>query len=78
MCIDFTDLNKACKKDPFPLLRIDTSIDKAVGYRHFLGHHQIWLNKEDEEKQVLLLLLEYIVTSECPKGSRTRDQPSPE
>jgi len=62
MCIDFTDLNKACKKDPFPLLRIDTSIDKAVGYRRFLGHHQIWLNKEDEEKQVLLLLLEYIVT----------------
>ena len=23
LCIDFTDLNKACSKDPFPLLRID-------------------------------------------------------
>ena len=30
MCIDFTDLNKACKKDPFPLPRIDTSIDKVA------------------------------------------------
>jgi hypothetical protein len=26
MCIDFTNLNKACKKDPFPQPRIDTSI----------------------------------------------------
>ena len=31
MCIDFTDLNKANKKDPFPLPRIVTSIDKAAG-----------------------------------------------
>jgi hypothetical protein len=31
MCIDFTDLNKACVKDSFPLLRIDTSVDKAAG-----------------------------------------------
>ena len=56
MCIDFTDLNKACKKDPFPLPRIDTSVDKVVGCKrfslldYFLGYHQIWLNKEDEEK----------------------------
>ena len=35
MCIDFTDLNKACKKDKFPLPRIDTSIDKAAGCKCF-------------------------------------------
>ena len=35
MCIYFTDLNKACKKDPFPLPRIDTSVDKAPGCKHF-------------------------------------------
>jgi hypothetical protein len=29
ICIDFIDLNKACKKDPFPLPRIDTSVDRA-------------------------------------------------
>ena len=55
MCIDFTDLNKACKKDPFTLPRIDTSVDKAAGCKrfslldYFLGYHQIWLNKEDEK-----------------------------
>jgi hypothetical protein len=56
MCIDFTDLNKACKKDPFPLPRVDASVDKAVGCQRFSlldcfsGYHQIWLKKEDEEK----------------------------
>ena len=56
MCIDFRDLNKACKKDPFPLPRIDTSVNKAACCKHFSlldcfsGYHQIWLNKEDEEK----------------------------
>jgi hypothetical protein len=56
MCIDFTDLNKACKKDPFPLPRIDTCVDKAAGCQRFSfldcfsGYHQIWLKKEDEEK----------------------------
>ena len=34
-CIDFIDLNKACKKGPFPLLRIDTSVDKAAGCKRF-------------------------------------------
>ena len=47
MCIDFTDLNKACKKDPFPLPRIDASVDKAARYQRFSlldcfsGYHQI-------------------------------------
>jgi len=55
MCNDFTDLNKACRKDPFPLPRIDTSVDKAGCRRFslldcFSGYHQIWLAKEDEEK----------------------------
>jgi hypothetical protein len=31
MCIDFIDLNNECKKDPFPLPRIYTSVDKATG-----------------------------------------------
>ena len=56
MCIDFIDLNKACKKDPFLIPRIYTSIDKAAGCKrfslldYFSGYHPIWLNKEDEEK----------------------------
>jgi hypothetical protein len=56
MCIDFIDLNKAYKKDPFPLPRIDTSVDKAAACKrfslldYFFGYHQIRLKKEDEDK----------------------------
>jgi hypothetical protein len=30
MCVDFTDLNKACKKDDFPLERVDMIMDDAA------------------------------------------------
>ena len=32
MCVDFTDLNKACPKDSFPLLRIDQLVDATAGH----------------------------------------------
>ena len=56
MCIDFTDLNKACPKDDFPLPRIDRVVDDAANSQlmslldYFSGYHQIWMRKEDEEK----------------------------
>ena len=31
MCVDFTDLNKCCPKDPYPLPRIDKLVDIAAG-----------------------------------------------
>ena len=30
-CIDFTDLNKACPKDSFPIPRIDQLVDATSG-----------------------------------------------
>ena len=30
LCVDFTDLNKACPKDPFPLPRIDQIVDSNI------------------------------------------------
>ena len=33
MCVDFTDLNKACPKDCYRLSRIDTLIDATSGFR---------------------------------------------
>ena len=36
MCIDFTTLNKFCPKDEFPLPRIDTLVDAAVGSEMFV------------------------------------------
>ena len=31
MCVDYTGLNKACPKDPFPLPRIDQIVDSTAG-----------------------------------------------
>ena len=32
VCVDFTDLNKTCPKDPFPIPRIDQLVDATVGH----------------------------------------------
>ena len=56
MCVDFTDLNKACSKDPFPLPRINQLVDATVGHPWisfldvFQGYHQIPLALDDQEK----------------------------
>ena len=31
ICVDFTDLNKACPKDKFPLPKIDQLVDSTAG-----------------------------------------------
>ncbi|KAL2243527.1 UNVERIFIED_CONTAM: Retrovirus-related Pol polyprotein from transposon [Sesamum indicum] len=35
VCIDFTDLNKACPKDLYPVPRIDALVDSTAGYELF-------------------------------------------
>ena len=56
VCVDFTDLNKACLKDPFPMPRIDQLVDATVGHHRmsflnaFQGYHQIPLATDDQEK----------------------------
>ena len=56
VCEDFTDLNKAYPKDPFPMPRIDQLVDATVGHPWmsfldaFQGYHQIPLALEDQEK----------------------------
>ena len=53
MCVDFTDLNKACPKDCFPLPRIDSLVDSIAGHRvlsfidAYSGYHQIKMAPED-------------------------------
>ena len=32
VCVDFTDLNRACLKDPFPMPQIDQLVDVTVGH----------------------------------------------
>ncbi|KAK0599178.1 hypothetical protein LWI29_003000 [Acer saccharum] len=56
MCVDFTDLNKACPKDSFPLPRIDQLVDATAGHETlsfmdaYSGYNQIKMHKPDEEK----------------------------
>ena len=56
MCVDFTDLNKACPKDSFPLPRIDQLVDSTAGHKlltfmdAFSGYNQIRMVEEDQEK----------------------------
>ena len=56
MCVDYTDLNKHCPKDPFPLPRIDQVVESMAGcvLLYFLdcysGYHQIALKESDQEK----------------------------
>nr|AAX96554.1 retrotransposon protein, putative, Ty3-gypsy sub-class [Oryza sativa Japonica Group]ABA93240.1 retrotransposon protein, putative, Ty3-gypsy subclass [Oryza sativa Japonica Group] len=53
MCVDYTDLNKSCPKDPFGLSRIDQVVDSTAGCEllSFLdcysGYHQIRLKESD-------------------------------
>ena len=56
MCVDYTDLNKHCLKDPFGLPRIDQIVDSIVGSTLlsfldcYLGYHQIALKEKDQSK----------------------------
>ena len=56
LCIDFTDINKACPKDTFPLLRIDLIVDATAGHEllsfmdAFSSYNQISMDPDDQEK----------------------------
>jgi hypothetical protein len=60
MCVDYTDLNKHCPKDPFGLLRIDQVIDSTVGcdllcfLDCYSRYHQIAIKEEDLEKTTFI------------------------
>ena len=56
ICVNFTNLNRACLKDSFPLPRIDQLVDSIVGHElltfmdAFSGYNQICISEEDQEK----------------------------
>jgi ABC-type Co2+ transport system permease subunit len=60
MCVDYTDLNKHCPKDPFALPRIDQVIDFTASFvvlsflDCYLGYHQIALKEEDQIKMAFI------------------------
>nr|KYP55813.1 Transposon Ty3-I Gag-Pol polyprotein [Cajanus cajan] len=60
MCIDFTDLNKACPKDSYHLPNIDCLVDGASGYEllsfmdAYSCYNQIRMHPADEDKTAFI------------------------
>jgi hypothetical protein len=80
MCIDFTDLNKACPKDDFPLPRIDKIVDDVANSQlmslldYFSGYHQIWMRAEDEEKTSFITPFGTYCFVRMPEGLKNAGQ----
>ncbi|KAI3685619.1 hypothetical protein L6452_34870 [Arctium lappa] len=60
VCIDFTDLNKAFPKDPFPLPHIDSMDDATAGHElltfmdAYSGYNLILMHSDDQEKTAFM------------------------
>nr|KYP44616.1 Retrovirus-related Pol polyprotein from transposon 17.6 [Cajanus cajan] len=56
MCTNYTDPNKACPKDAYPLPNIDRLVEGAASYRFltfldaYSGYNQIHMHPRDEDK----------------------------
>ena len=56
MCVDYTDLNRACLKDSFPLAKIDQLIDSKIGNKllgfmdAFSGYNLIMMHPANQHK----------------------------
>jgi len=61
MCVDYTDLNRACPKDAYPLPNIDKLVDNSSGYKllsfmdAYSGYNQIPMADEDKEKTAFMI-----------------------
>ena len=62
ICMNFTDLNKACPKDSYLLPRIDQLVDSTASHRllsfmdAFFGYNQIGMDEADQKKHPLSLV----------------------
>lgn len=60
MCVDFTDLNKACPNDDYPLPKIDSLVDSTAGHTMFsfmdanVGYHHIPMAEEDQDRTAFI------------------------
>jgi hypothetical protein len=74
MCVDFTDLNKACPKDSFPFPRIDQLVDSTAGHKlltfmdAFSGYNQIVMDESDQEKTSFITSRELFCYKVMPFG----------
>jgi len=60
VCVDYTDLNRACPKDSYPLPHIDRLVEATSGNQllsfmdAFSGYNQILMHKDDCEKTAFI------------------------
>ena len=60
MCVDYTDLNRACPKDAYPLPNIDMLVDNSAGFKllsfmdAYSGYNQIPMADEDKKKTAFM------------------------
>jgi hypothetical protein len=79
MCVDYTDLNKACKKDPFGLPRIDQIVDSTADCSLlcfldcYSGYHQIHLKVEDQIKASFITLFDAFCYTTMPFRVKSAD-----
>jgi len=75
MCVDYTDLNRACPKDAYPLPNIDKLVDNSSGYKllsfmdAFSGYNQIPM-AEDKQKTTSMTELGNYYFNVMPFGLR--------
>jgi hypothetical protein len=72
LCADYTDLNKACKKNPFGLSRIDQVVDSTTNCsllcfcNCYSGYHQIPLKQADQIKTSFITLFDAFCYTTMP------------
>ena len=61
ICVDFTDLNKACPKDAYSLSSIENLVDRALKAKFlsfmdaYSGYNHIRMHLVDEEKTAFII-----------------------
>ena len=74
MCVDFTDLNKACPKDSYPLPRVDILVDSTAQHQllsfinAFLGYNQIRMDEANQEKTSFVISQDLFYYKVIPFG----------
>ena len=80
-CIDFSNLNKACPKDSFPLSRIEQLVDATVGHEllsfmdAYSEYNQIPIYEANEEHTSFITDRGPTVIRQCHSPLRTLERP---
>src|ERR1051325_11329917 len=74
MCVYYTDLNRACPRDAFPLPNIDMLVDNSVGYKilsfmdAYSRYNQIPMEMSDKRCTTFMTVLGHYYYNVMPFG----------